>query len=126
MRPDDAPFRVCRPHLAGTSPDWSWLIRSLSALGNASLLLCAFVFPDGRFVPPWTRGLAFLLLGYSAVVAVFSTVLRNEVDLDQLREHLVAVVQETMQPAHVSLWLSRPEPSLKRNTRVLPRRRILD
>jgi len=35
----------------------------------------------------------------------FSSTLRNEVDLSQLREQLVAVVQETMQPAHVSLWL---------------------
>jgi hypothetical protein len=33
----------------------------------------------------------------------FSTTLRNEVDLSQLREHLITVVQETMQPAHVSL-----------------------
>ena len=41
-------------------------------------------------------------------LAAFSTVLRNEVDLDQLREQLLAVVQETMQPAHVSLWLRQP------------------
>jgi hypothetical protein len=38
-------------------------------------------------------------------LAAFNSTLRNEVDLDQLREHLVAVVQETMEPAHVSLWL---------------------
>jgi hypothetical protein len=42
-------------------------------------------------------------------LAAFSTVLRNEVDLNQLREQLIAVVQETMQPAHVSLWLRQPE-----------------
>ena len=35
----------------------------------------------------------------------FSSTLRSEVDLSQLREHLLTVVQDTMQPAHVSLWL---------------------
>jgi len=38
-------------------------------------------------------------------VETFSATLRNEVDLSQLREHLLNVVQETMQPTHVSLWL---------------------
>src|SRR6266581_7910961 len=38
-------------------------------------------------------------------VAAFSATLRQEVDLSQLREQLLAVVQETMQPTHVSLWL---------------------
>ena len=42
------------------------------------------------------------------VVAAFSATLRQEVDLDTLREQLVAVVQETMQPSHVSLWLRPP------------------
>ena len=44
----------------------------------------------------------------------FSATLRNEVDLNQLREHLITVVQETMQPAHVSLWLRSPERDKKR------------
>jgi hypothetical protein len=42
------------------------------------------------------------------VMAAFSSTLRNEVDLDQLREQLIAVLQETMQPSHVSLWVCKP------------------
>lgn len=38
-------------------------------------------------------------------LAEFSTTLRNEVDLQQLSERLLTVVEETMQPVQVSLWL---------------------
>lgn len=40
------------------------------------------------------------------IMAAFSNTLRHEVELEQLREQLLAVVQETMQPAFVSLWIS--------------------
>ncbi len=57
----------------------------------------------------------------SKIVAAFSATLLQEVELDQLRDQLVAVVQETMQPSHVSLWLHPPEPSSKRKTWPLAR-----
>ncbi len=53
-------------------------------------------------------------------VEAFSATLRNEVDLSQLSEQLLAVVQETMQPTHISLWLRPPESSRAGKTRLLP------
>jgi hypothetical protein len=41
----------------------------------------------------------------ASTLEAFSATLRHEVDLATLNEHLMAVVQETMQPTHVSLWV---------------------
>jgi hypothetical protein len=53
-------------------------------------------------------------------LAAFNATLRNEVDLSQLSEQLVAVVQETMQPASVSLCLRTPSQERNPNTTQPP------
>jgi hypothetical protein len=44
---------------------------------------------------------------YDAVqtLADFSAKLRNEIDLDHLTTEIAAVVRDTLQPTHISLWL---------------------
>jgi hypothetical protein len=44
-------------------------------------------------------------------IAAFSARLRQQVDLDPLTAELLAVVDQTMQPTQVSLWL-RPSPAV--------------
>jgi hypothetical protein len=46
------------------------------------------------------------------VLASFSTTLREKVDLDQLTNSILVVVDETMQPAQLSLWLRDGNPPI--------------
>jgi hypothetical protein len=39
-------------------------------------------------------------------VDAFGATLRQEVDIDSFQEHLLMVAQQTMEPAHLSLWLN--------------------
>jgi hypothetical protein len=39
-------------------------------------------------------------------VAAFSARLKDTVDLNSVRDDLAGVVQQALQPAHVSVWLS--------------------
>ncbi len=48
---------------------------------------------------------------YDAAMTVtnFSAKLRQDVDLAALQEHLLAAVEQTMQPTHATIWLAAPE-----------------
>jgi hypothetical protein len=94
--------------------------------GNQLTVVASTFLIGGLFKPLYDRTKAlidrrFYRRKYDAArtVAAFSATIRDEVDLDRLRNDLLAVVQETMQPAHVSLWLCPPKRYGEKTTRAL-------
>jgi hypothetical protein len=86
------------------------------AVGSEFAIVASMLAIAALFYPLRKRTQSFIdkrfyrrKYGAAKVLAAFGATVRDETDLDALTTELLRVVDETMQPEFVGLWLRRPE-----------------
>ena len=96
--------------------------RAVTGQGNAVAIVISTLAIAALFMPLRKRiqdiiDRRFFRRRYDAALtlAAFSARMRDEVDVDKLTAELVGVVEQTMHPAHASLWLRSSQPAVGRS-----------
>lgn len=71
-------------------PEWLWPTRLVLVVAGMSVLLFWWLFPDGRFVPTWTKKLVFALGAWLIAFILFPATLFNPEEWSPLVRGLVS------------------------------------